>query len=241
MRQHRAAFLLASKKGILDICRIPILGVMYVNKPFNFKKLIVLLLVIAVAAGGAAYYQHYRDSAAKQAQQAEKPEKYTVPPSGDHHVGEGAKVGANSSLPPADATNKVLYAMRDMGYKLETGINYIDYHHEYQKLYGMIESYKSDYPGAKKINSEFDKVGLYMLDLDLKWDLDLTGNQTYVFEEYTPNSGIWPDMIKRHPDVANVEKNGRDLISISGVRTVLIDDLHKQMQSSSHNIVAMYK
>lgn len=80
-----------------------------------------------------------------------------------------------------------------------------------------------------------------MLDLDLKWDLDLTGNQTYVFEEYTPNSGIWPDMIKRHPDVANGSKNGRDLISISGVRTVLIDDLHKQMQSSSHNIVAMYK
>ena len=72
---------MASKKGILDICRIPILGVMYVNKPFNFKKLVVLLLVIAVAAGGAAYYQHYRDSAAKQAQQAEKPEKYTVPPS----------------------------------------------------------------------------------------------------------------------------------------------------------------
>lgn len=212
------------------------------NKLFNLKKMIILLLVIAIAAGGVTYYQYYHDHAAQQEKEAKKPQNYTVPPSEDHHVGQGPKIAtADSDLPPVNATNNVLYAMRDMGYKLETGINYVDYHHEYQKLYSMIESYKSEYPNAKKINTEFQKVNNNMIDLDMKWNLDLYNDPTYVFEEYTPNSGIWPDLIKKHPAVANAEKNGNGYICIDDVRTVLINDLHKQMQSSSHNVVTLYQ
>lgn len=153
----------------------------------------------------------------------------------------GQTLSQASNLPPQNQLQPILVHMRNISFKLESGLSFRDFTADNQSLYGEIESFIADYGSNDEINAELRKVETSMEDLKGYWDLSIEYHAGYVFEDYNPNDKYWIYLRGRHPDIDNAKRNGNDLISIDDVRSVLMHDLKTQMINSSHIIVGKYQ
>lgn len=210
-------------------------------------SLLVAGIIILTAAGVFGYRYHVQQQKEQiRIEQAQKKMKPDATVAGTHiskeeikknDTGKSKPKSQNANLPPIDATNKVLYQMRDAASAFANGVNYWECDAVVDKLLQVIKEYRDSYPDNTQINNELQPVVNNSADLILKWNLDLTGpGETEQYYQDIYQNGL----VERHPSIATKARIGDAAVSTELVRFILLNDLYRSMQTASHNIVKIY-